>query len=83
MRSGARKEFLRCLWWKIVVLLKPRDRTRGQEELLPQAHEGWLIIYLGVRRGLRIAYSLRNFGSKVSRTLKRLAVVGKRSLSTV
>ena len=46
----------------MVVLLKPRDRTRGQEELLPRAWEGWLIIYLGVGRGLRIAHSLRNFG---------------------
>ena len=51
----------------MVVLLKPRDRTWGQEELLPPAYEGWLIVYLGVGRGLRIAYSLRNFGSKVSR----------------
>ena len=67
----------------MVVLLKPGDRTPGQEEPLPLACEGWLMIYLGVRRGLRIAYSLRNFGSKVSRTLGGLAVVGKRSLSTV
>ena len=59
------------------VLLKHRDRTHGQEELLPRACEGWLITYLGVGRGLRIVYSLRNFESKVSRTLRGLAIVGK------
>ena len=67
----------------MVVLLKHGDRTHGQEELLPEACEGWLIIYLGVGRGLRMAYSPRNFGSKVSRTLKGLAVIGKRSFITV
>ena len=35
--------------------------------------------YLGVGRGLGIASSLRNFGNKVSRTLRGLAIVGKRS----
>ena len=78
-----KKEFLRHLWCKMVVLLKHRDRTHGQEELLPRACEGWLIIYLGVGRGLRIVYSLRNFGSKVSRTLRGLAIVGKRSFITI
>ena len=29
----------------MVVLLKHEDRTCGQEELLPQACEEWLIIY--------------------------------------
>ena len=67
----------------MMVLLKHGDRTRGQEELLPLAREGWLIIYLGVGRSLRIVYSPRNFGSKVSRTLGGLAIVGKRSLITV
>ena len=47
-----KKEFLKHLWCKMVVLLKPGDRTPGQEELLSQACEGWLIIYLGVGRGL-------------------------------
>ena len=47
------------------------------------AGEGWLIIYLGVGRGLRMVHCLRNFGSKVSRTLRGLAMVGKRSLTTV
>ena len=61
------------------VLLKHRDRTHGQEELLPRACEGWLI----VERGLRIVYSLRNFGSKVSRTLRGLAIIGKGSLITI
>ena len=79
----AKKEFLRRLWCKMVVLIKQEDRTRGQEELLPWACEGRLIMYLGVGRGLRIAYSLRNFGSKVSRTLRVLAIVGKRSLITI
>lgn len=49
MGSGAR-EFLRSPWYKMVVLLKHRDGTHGQEEL---PHWGWgfqglLIIYLGV-----------------------------------
>ena len=66
----------------MVVFLKHGDRTYGQEELPPMACEGWLIIYLGVGRGLKMAYSLRNFGSKVSRTLG-LAIVGKRSLIIV
>ena len=73
-----KKEFLRLLWCKMVVLLKPRDRTRGQEERLPWDSEEWLVIYLGVRRGLGRAYSLRNFGSKVSTPLRGLAVVGRR-----
>ena len=46
----------------MVVLLKQGDRTRGQEELLPG--EGWLIIYLGVGRVLRIAYSLKNLEAR-------------------
>ena len=53
-----RKEFLRCLWCKMVVLLKPGDRTCGQEELLPWACEGWLIIYIWefeVRKGFSYA----------------------------
>ena len=32
-------------------LLKQRDRTRGQKELLPRGGEGWLIIYYGVGGG--------------------------------
>ena len=48
-----KKEFLRCLWCKMVVLLKHGDRTRGQEEPC----KGWLIIYPGVRRGMRIVGS--------------------------
>ena len=55
-----------------------------EEEPLPRACEGWLIIYLGVGRGLRIVYSLRNFGSQVSRILLRgLAIVGERTLITI
>ena len=55
----------------------------GRKSGCPGACEGWLIIYLGIGKGLRIAYSLRNFGSKVSRTLRELTIVGKRSLITV
>ena len=42
------KEFLRRLWYKMVVLLKHGNGTHGQEELLPRACEGWLIRHLGV-----------------------------------
>ena len=37
------------------------DRTRGQEKLLLQACEGWLIIYLGVGTVLRIAVLSKEF----------------------
>ena len=57
--------------------------SKGQEEWLPRACEGWLIVYLGVGRDLRIEYSLRNFGSKVSRTFVGLTIIGKRSIITV
>ena len=67
----------------MVVLLKPRDGILEQEKLLPQACEEWLIIYLEIGRGLGISYSLRNFGSKVSRTLRGLAIVGKRSFIAI
>ena len=56
-----KKEFLRRLWCKMVVLLKHGDNTSGQEELLPLACEGWLIIYLRVGRGLRIAVLSKEF----------------------
>ena len=46
-------------------LLKHRDRTSGQKELLPGGCEEWSIICLQV-----VCKSLRNFGSKVSRTLR-------------
>ena len=73
-----KKEFLRCLWCKMVVLLKHEDGTPGQEELLPQAREGWLIIYLGVGKGLGIAYSLRSLEARFPGP-----IVGKRSFITV
>ena len=44
----AKKEFLRCLWCKKVILLKHGDRTRGQKELHWGCEE-WLVIYYGVR----------------------------------
>ena len=43
----AKREFLRHLWCKKVVLLK-QDRTGGQTEVLHWGYEGWLLIYLGV-----------------------------------
>ena len=46
----AKKDFLRCLWFKNVVLLKHGDGTHGQEELHWGCEET-LIIYLGVGRG--------------------------------
>ena len=55
----------------------------GRKSCCPGAYEGWLIIYLKVVRGLRILYSLRDFGSKISSTLRGLAVVGKSSFTTV
>ena len=39
-----KKEFLRCLWHKLVILLKHCDWTCGQE-LLHQDCKEWLIIY--------------------------------------
>ena len=41
--------------------IKPGDRIHGQEELLPQACEGWQIIYLGVGRVLGIAVLSKEF----------------------
>ena len=43
----ARKEFLRPLQCKKVILLKDHDRTHRQEEL-PQDHEERLVLYYGV-----------------------------------
>ena len=42
-----KKEFLRHLWCKM-VLLKHGDRIPGQEEWFPRACEEWPIIYPGV-----------------------------------
>ena len=42
--------------------------------------EGWLILHLGVGRGLGIASSLRNFGGQVPRTSTGLDNVGKSHL---
>ena len=42
----AKKEFLRCLWGKKVILLKLGDRTRGHKEVLHRDCMEWLIIYL-------------------------------------
>ena len=46
--NRTKKELLRRLWCKMMVLLKTGDRTCGQKDLLPQGCEGWLIIYLVV-----------------------------------
>ena len=72
----AKEEFSTCLWCKNVVLLKHGERTPGQKEL-HWSREEWPTIYFQVGRGLGICKSLRNFGSKVSRTLRGPAVVGK------
>ena len=55
----AKKQFLGRLWCKMVVLLKHRDGTLGQEEQLPRDSEGW--------EGFEEGYSPRNCGSNVSR----------------
>ena len=39
----AKKEFLRHLWGKKVILLKHRDRTRGQKDLHWGDEEGPII----------------------------------------
>ena len=62
--------------------IKAQRQDPWEEKLLRWACEKWLIIYLGGGRGFRIAYSLRNFGSKISRTLRGLAIVKKRSFIT-
>ena len=53
MMSGAdgQERILETSLVQNVVLLKQKDRTCGQKELLPQTCEGWLIIYLGVGGG--------------------------------
>ena len=62
-----------------MVLLKHRNRTHGQKELHWGCDE-WLGRYiLPCGEGVRENLSLRNFGSKVSRTLRELAIVGIRS----
>ena len=43
----AKKEFLRHLWYKKVILLKHGDRPCGQKKLLYWGCEGRLNIYLG------------------------------------
>ena len=50
LEPTAKKGFLRDLWCKTVILLKHRDKTRGQEEP-PRDHEERLIIYLVVGGG--------------------------------
>ena len=49
-----KKESLRCLRYKTVVLLKHRHRTRGQKEQHWVCEE-WLIIYLQVGSGVGTA----------------------------
>ena len=77
-----KKEFLRCLQCKKVVLLEHGYRTFGQKEL-HGGHEEWLIMYFQGGRVLRIAQTPRCFENKVSRTLRGLASVRKRSFITV
>jgi len=56
-----KKEFLRRLWGKMVVLLKHGDRNHAQKELLHRGCEGWLIIYLGVGGGKEKGGFQKNF----------------------
>ena len=53
MRSGAndQERILEMAFVQNGGFIKAQDRTLGQEELLPQACEGWLIIYLEVGGG--------------------------------
>ena len=76
LEQTAKKDFLKHLWCKKVVLLKHRDRTHGQKEL-HQSHEEWLIIYFQVERGLGKALVSKEFGSKVTRTLRGQLLLGK------
>ena len=64
-----------------MVLLKHSDRIHGQKELHWSCE--WLIIHFQVGRGLRIAKVSKEFGSKVSRTFRGLAVIRKRSFTIV
>lgn len=45
LEATTKKEFSRCLWCRMVVLLKHWDRTHGHKELLYWVCEGWLSIY--------------------------------------
>lgn len=47
-RAGGQERILEISLVRKVVLLKHRDRTPGQKELLPQGCEGQLTIYFGV-----------------------------------
>ena len=78
----AKKEFLRCLWCKKVVLLKYRNKTHGQK-VLHCGHEEWLIIYLQVGRVLGIPPVSKEFGSKASWPWRGSALARKRSYITI
>ena len=56
--------------------IKARVQDHGKKEL-HWSHEERPIIHFQAGMGLGIAKSLRNFGNKVSSTLRGLAVVGK------
>ena len=56
----AKKEILRHLWYKKVVLLKHRDRTREQKEL-HWGHEERHIMHFQVGRGLWIVLASQVF----------------------
>ena len=72
VRSGAHdhERILETSLIKMVVLLKHRDRTCGQEELHWGCEE-WLIIYLGVGRGKEKGNFQKNF-HMLKRTCKIL-----------
>ena len=60
LEPKAKKEFLRCLRCKKMVLLKHMDRTLGQR-MLHWGCDRRLIIYLQVGRGLGMAYTSKIF----------------------
>ena len=74
----AKKEFLRCLRCKKVVLLKHGDRTVGRK--LCWGCEEWLIIYLQIGRGLGIAQVSKVFWKQGFQDPRRLALSGKGNL---
>lgn len=77
-----KKEFLRCLCGKKVVFLKYEDRTGGEKEGR-WGCEQWLNICFQVWRGSGIEQVVRNFGNKISRTPRGLAIGRKKSFITV
>ena len=71
-----KKEFLRCLWCKIGGLLKHRDRTPGQKELLHRAVRGGCYIPWGWGRcGNREVEKVLSYVKEDSQDTGGLAIV--------